>query len=156
MGLTCDKDVRTVRTKVHRQILAKYNADRWDEIDPNDMPQAKPMLIDWVGGRDSTWNRAIFEAFTTILNANISDLGKVPLPETEVIERIFFSRLLNLRRLVNELKPRELPDGTTETKAQIKTRIAASDEVKRDNMRDNQRRNKVRDAPSYSQSTTLM
>lgn len=151
LGITQDKDVRHIRTRVSKDVLEKFH--RGEELNEDERPRAKPMLLDYEGGRTSSWNHLVWEEFKPILLAEESKLvgPKYQLfPNEKFARGLFMSRVMRLRGYVNELKARRLPGGKKETKEQVKARINQTDEFRRDESRDNTRRAEVTSLYSLS------
>lgn len=147
LGITQDKDVYFRPTQVSRKVLKDFVEGR--QLEESELPRAKPMRLDYEGGKNALWNIAVWEAFVPVLleaEENVAaTMGRhyQKFPSERFARDIFMNRVVRLRGYIRELKPRKLADGGKETAAQIKQRISRTAESKRDEARDNTRRNEV-------------
>lgn len=156
LGIDQDKDIRNAKTKVDKDILRRFN--NGEELEDWERPKAKPMRLDYAGGTKSSWNLAVWEAFVPFLLAReqkIQGPGYIPFHDEAHARSLFMKRILRLRRYLNDLKPRKLPDGKKESRQQVKERVARKDEVTRDEARDNTRRAEVLDTTMHKDESTL-
>ena len=65
LGITHDKDVRHINTRVSSRVLKNYLEGK--ELDKSERPQARPMRLDYEGGRGSRWNHEVWESFLPVL-----------------------------------------------------------------------------------------
>lgn len=144
LGISQDKDVRRIETRVDKAVLERYYAG--EELEPDERPRAKPMLLDYDGGKRSEWNREVWEAFKPVLLQAESELDSrkaIPFPDENFARMLFMGRVARLRGYIREMKARTLYSGKKETTTQVQERLRQIDEYRRDESRDNTRRAEV-------------